>query len=417
MTRQIGNVVGVAASGALAVGTAAVAVLTGYLAALTLGAAARRPPKPGAATPPPPSRRRFAILVPAHDEELVIGRALDSFAALDYPSDLFQVHVVADNCSDRTADIVRAAGFHVHERVDAVAPGKGPALNWVYQRVRSSSWQFEAVVIVDADTTLHPAFLRHIAAELDGGALALQAFYGVRDAGDSAAAALRFAALACRHHVRPLGRTALGGSCGLFGNGMVFATELMDGLSWTGHLTEDMEFQMELLLDGHRVGYVPGATLEAEMPGTLDAAASQNERWELGRIEMARRYVPVLARRAVRQRRHRAASVDAVLDHLVPPLSVLIAANAICGTGSLAMAVLARRRVDRVNLAVSAASSAAIVGHVLFGLRSVDAPPAIYRALWKAPRLIVWKVALWRRVLDKPADVEWTRTTRNSEAE
>jgi len=415
MARRMARGVGAAASGVLTVGSAGIGVLTGYLGAVTLSALSTRAGGPGAAPAPAPTGQRFAILVPAHNEALVIGRALAGFAALDYPSELFQVHVVADNCSDDTAGIVRAAGFQVHERADTVAPGKGPALNWLYRRVRDGDWPFDAVVIIDADTTLHPAFLRHVAAALDDGAAALQAFYGVRDAGDSTATAIRYAALACRHHVRPLGRTALGGSCGLFGNGMVFSTELMDGRQWTGHLTEDMEFQMELLLDGHCVAYVPGAVLEAEMPGTLDAAVTQNERWELGRIQMARRYVPLLARRAIRQRRLRAASVDAVLDHLVPPLSVLIAANAACGLGSLVTAVIGRRRIDRINLATSAASSAVLVGHVLVGLRSVNAPPAVYGALWKAPRMIMWKVGLWRRVLNDPGQVDWTRTTRNAE--
>ena len=395
--------------------TGAVGILAGYLAVITGAAAATRSPRPGAGPPPTPSGRRFAILVPAHNEQLVIGQALDGFAHLDYPPELFQVHVVADNCSDETAAVVRRSRFSVHERTDAQMPGKGPALNWLYRRVRDGDWAFDAVVIVDADTTLNPSFLRHVAAALDDGAVAIQAFYGVRDPDGSPTAALRYAALACRHHVRPLGRVAIGGSCGLYGNGMVFATDLMDGRSWTGHLTEDMEFQMELLLDGHLVRYVPGAVLEAEMPSTLDAASSQNERWELGRIEMARRYVPMLARRAIRQRKQRLAHADATLDALVPPLSVLIAANAVCGISSLAMALIGRRRIDRINLASSAFSSAVIVGHVLFGLRAIDAPRSVYRSLWKAPRFILWKLGLWRRLLDRQATVQWTRTTRNIE--
>jgi 1,2-diacylglycerol 3-beta-glucosyltransferase len=396
-------------------GTWTVGVLTSYLGLVTVAAIAQGSARPGGAPRPAPSTRRFAIMVPAHNEAALIGRALESFELLDYPRELFQVHVVADNCSDGTADTVRRSGFEVHERVDLQVPGKGPALNWLLERLLVDDGRFDSVVIVDADTTVHPAFLSHLAATLDDGARVAQAFYGVRDAGDSTATALRFAALACRHHVRPLGRTALGGSSGLYGNGMAFDVEVMQARAWTGHLTEDMEFQMELLLDGYRVAYVPGAMLEAEMPLSLEAAASQNERWELGRIEMARRYIPVLVSRVVKDRKLRAARADAVLDHMVPPLSVLMAATGATGLGAAMMALLRGRRIDRTNLLVTGISAATLTGHVLFGLRSVGAPTAMYRALWRAPRFVLWKFGLWLRILIKPSRVEWVRTARNSE--
>ena len=248
------------------------------------------------------------------------------------------------------------------------------------------------------------------------GARAAQGYYGVHDADGSSAAALRAAALACRHNLRPLGRTAIGASSGLYGNGMAFDRELMNGRRWSGHLTEDMEFQMDLLLDGHRVAYVPGAVLEAEMPHNLESATSQNERWELGRQQMARRYIPELTRRLMSGPGElRTAYADAIFDHLVPPLSVLIAANMLCGSGAAVMTVTRGRRLDRLNLLSSALSATVIVVHVVAGLRSVDAPRSAYRALLNAPRLIAWKIRLWLRVLIRPNSVTWTRTTRNVE--
>jgi 1,2-diacylglycerol 3-beta-glucosyltransferase len=392
------------------------AALTGYLAVLTAAGLRKRPDRSSADALADSSPRRFALLVPAHNEEAVIGRTLDSFSHLDYPRDQFQVHVVADNCSDGTADVVRSCGFNAHVRVDTASPGKGPALNWLLDRLQADGAPFDTVVIVDADTTLHTDFLRHMAVALDGGAQAAQAYYGVHDPGGSTAAALRSAALACRHNLRPLGRSAIGASCGLYGNGMAFDKELMKGRRWSGHLTEDMEFQMDLLLDGQRVAYVAGALLEAEMPHNLDSATSQNERWELGRQQMARRYIPTLVRRLISGPRElRVAHADAIFDHLVPPLSVLIAANMLCGVGSAAMTVARGRRIDRLNLVSSVISATVIVLHVTAGLRSVDAPRSTYRALLHAPRMVAWKIRLWLRVLARPEAVTWTRTTRNVE--
>ena len=137
--------------------------------------------------------------------------------------------------------------------------------------------------------------------QLAAGALVVQGQYRVRDSGASPAAGLRAIALALRHHLRPLGRTALGGSSGLYGNGMAFRSSVLRGRSWSNHLTEDLELQMELLLDGIPVAYAPDAVVEAAMPSTLEASATQNERWERGRVELARRYVPRLLRRAIEQ--------------------------------------------------------------------------------------------------------------------
>ena len=409
--RTIGSVATV-----LTVGTSALGALTAYLGLLTVAAIGKRSDRPGTNAPSAISPRRFAILVPAHNEEAVIGRTLESFRHLDYPPDQFEVHVVADNCTDRTEDVVRRSGFNAHVRIDTADPGKGPALNWLHDQLQADGTPFDTVLIIDADTTVHPDFLQHMAAALDGGARAAQAYYGVRDADGSTAAALRSAALACRHNLRPLGRKALGASCGLYGNGMAFDKDIMNGRQWSGHLTEDMEFQMDLLLDGQRVTYVAGAVLEAEMPHNLGSATSQNERWELGRQQMARRYIPPLTRRLISGPPHlRAAYADAIFDHLVPPLSVLTAANIFCGVGAGVMTATRGRRIDRLNLLSSALSGTVIVLHVAAGLRSVGAPRTTYVALLRAPRLIAWKIRLWLRVLIRPNSVTWTRTTRNVE--
>jgi cellulose synthase/poly-beta-1,6-N-acetylglucosamine synthase-like glycosyltransferase len=401
-----------AAVGTIAVaGTLAVSGSASYLGVLTLAAKSRN----GRRQPPvvAPSKR-FVLLVPAHDEELVIGLALEAFRALEYPADLFSVHVVADNCTDRTAEIVRNSGFHAHERDDRDNPGKGPALNWLLDSLIAAGKQFDVVVIVDADTTVHPQFLRRMNDAFCGGAVAAQGFYGVRDAGASATAGVRYAALACRHHLRPLGRTALGGSCGLYGNGMAFDVALMRGRRWSGHLIEDAEFQMELLLDGHLVAYVPEARIEAEMPDSTTAATSQNERWELGRLQLAQRFVPTLFRRSIAPRDPlRIAYLDAAIDHLVPPLSVLVAANAASTATSIAGIALGSRR-SRLAAIANIVSAATIAIHVVTGLRSVKAPASVYRSLLDAPRLIWWKLRLWLRVVSHPDDVGWTRTSRNA---
>ncbi len=412
---SIAGVAGAVVAAPVAAATIAVAALTGYLGVLTVAGTRReRRRRASTSSTPAAAARRFAILVPAHDEAMGIARSVRSMVEQSHPEQRFEVHVVADNCTDDTAAVARAAGATVHERFDLDDRGKGAALNWLHARLQDDPEPFDAYVIVDADSTLAPGFLSAIDRAFDGGASVVQGFYGVRDPDDSPTTALRYAALACRHHLRPLGRTAIGASCGLFGNGMAFRADVLAGRQWSGHLTEDIEFQMELLLDGTLVDYAPDARLEAEMPGGIDASTTQNQRWELGRIQVAKRFVPLLVRRlGSGPMRQRIAAADALADQLVPPLSVLAVGQLAVDALAIAVAVAHPTRPTKLVAATAVASTAVLVGHVLAGLRAVRAPASIYRAFAKAPSMIVWKVKLWLGVLRGQDEVTWTRTARN----
>jgi cellulose synthase/poly-beta-1,6-N-acetylglucosamine synthase-like glycosyltransferase len=393
-----------------------VAVIVGHSSLLMVAAwwavvGRRRPP--GRPTMP---QRRFAVLIPAHNEERLIGSTLDSVAAIDYPDDLYDVHVVADNCTDRTVEIVRARGVEAHDRVAPTDGGKGPALQWLLARLWDRGDVHDAVVIIDADTLVSPNLLKAMDATLAEDASAAQAYYAVRDSGTSVAAGFRAAALAVRHFQRPLGRTQLGGSSGLYGNGMAFRTDLLRSRSWSNHLTEDIEFQLDLLLDGHKVRLAADAAVEAEMPATVEASVTQHERWERGRLDMARRYLPALGRRAVTGGpAGRFAYLDAALDQVCAPFSVVGLATAAWAAVAVVRVVVAPSRRARLAVITPVALLVAQVGQVLSALAMVRAPATVYRSLFAAPRLAAWKLRLWLRMFIRPGQATWIRTARNDE--
>lgn len=401
----------------LALSPLLVTPVVGYLSLLTgaawwsvIGRSRREPQSPGG---PPPVLSRFAVLIPAHNEEQLIASTVRSLLVADYPEGLVEVHVVADHCSDRTADVAAREGARVHVHDDPEPAGKGPALQWVLDHLHDPG---DAVVILDADSIVEPGFFTALDARFADGAQVVQAYYAVRDIDTSVAVGLRAAALALRHHLRPLGRTALGGSCGLFGNGMAFRHEVLQGRRWSEHLTEDLEFQVELLLDDVLVDFAPDAVLEAEMPTTLDDSRTQNERWERGRLDLARRYLPRLLRAAtVARGRRRFALLDTAADLAVPPLSVVVAASAASTLASAASHAVWPTRASRLGTRTAAASTAALAVFVLSGLRLARVPRSVYRALAGAPAAVAWKLALWVRMVRRPEDASWTRTARNAE--
>ena len=123
---------------------------------------------------------RFAFVVPAHNEEAGIAATVESLFAVDWPKENFQVVVVADNCSDSTADKARAAGATVLERQNKDLRGKGYALEHAFHWVLNDT-AADAVVVVDADTIVSKNLLLSYASRIAEGALAMQAEYGVRN--------------------------------------------------------------------------------------------------------------------------------------------------------------------------------------------------------------------------------------------
>jgi len=394
---------------------AAVVVAVGYLGVLT-GAAwtTRSRDRP---TPLDRPDLRLCVLIPAHDEATGIGATLISLQASDYPSELVDVHVVADHCTDATADVVRWHGFHVHER-DGERPGKGPALTWLLDRLSETSRErFDAYVFVDADTVVAPDALSHLAAAIAAGHAVVQGHYAVRDPDQTGVVAFRAAALAARTYLRPLGRTALGGSAGLYGTGMAFRADVAAGLRWSGHLTEDVETHLELLEHGILVAFAPAARFEAEMPTTLAAAASQHERWERGRAQLATGAVPRLLRGALRGGPvSRRAYLDAALDQAVPPFSVVVLASAVwASVATLRLVSVPHDQGARRDAAVAALTLTTQATYVWCALRLVDSSPAVVRSLWtEGPRMLWWKVRLWARVVSTSGGGTWVRTTRNA---
>ena len=378
---------------------------------LLLAAAAALPGR--RALPQPGRLRRFCILIPAHDEELNLGAVLAGLRRLDYPADRFAVVVIADNCTDGTARAARAGGAEVLERVDADRRGKGYALEWAVRQLLADARRFDAFVVMDADSLLNPAFLRQMNARLDGGAHAIQARYDVLNAWESWRTRLMTVALALAHHVKPLGRARLGLSDGLKGNGMCFSREAAERVPWSGEsITEDMEHTLRLVRAGYRVEYAPEARVEAQMPTTGRQAASQRCRWEGGRWGLARRAVPLLAEGL---RRRNLVLADRAADLLMPPFAEMLAVPAVMVLAAAGWRLaLPESGAAQLALGAWAGVLAACVAYLAAGLAIARVPAGLACALLLAPAYMLWKFALYGRMVARRGAQGWRRTERRT---
>lgn len=346
----------------------------------------------------------FAVLIPAHNEEVVIAGAVRSVASVAYPEALRHIVVVADNCTDGTATVARDAGAIVYERFDDTQRAKGFALRWLLDRLADEGKRFDAYVIVDADSQLSPTFLELMAGVLATGAKAAQGQYRVANDDGAWTAGLRAVAFALFNHLRPLGRSVFGWSAGLKGNGMCFSRDVIERLGWGSHsLAEDAEYHALLVTHGIRVVYVPEAVVTSEMPTSLRQARSQQARWERGRLDLVRACAGPLLRSFLQN--HDLAALDAVLEIAVPPLSMLMAAGVAC----LGCAILLRWEPA---LLLAVALLALLALHVCIGAALAELSGRAYLSLLRAPLYIAWKCWVYLAAFVGRGGGPWVRTER-----
>jgi 1,2-diacylglycerol 3-beta-glucosyltransferase len=384
---------------AVIVGTA----LSLYLLLLAIASLRRPLPTGGQGAP----TTYFAILIPAYDEELVIGRLLDSVNGLDYPWELFEVHVIADHCSDQTVAIARSLGATVHERGDPDPRGKSRSLQWLVQRLLASeaSESIDAFIVLDADSIVSRNFLGAMDLRLRSGSPLIQGLVQIDDPGADRIGQLRALAYEFISHVRPLGRSALGISVGLRGNGMCITRDCAARFPWdSDSLTEDYELHGRLLAAGLHVTFAPDAIVRTQLPQSLAVARTQSERWERGRLDVMRHHVPALLGHGLRQRSW--SSIDGAIELLVPPFSIFM----VLMLGLLGLSLLS----GIVPLIVLAMIGLVAQGlYILRGLVLASTRyPHIHRALFYVPVFVLWRLWLYVAVLTRRGRVQWIRTVR-----
>lgn len=268
--------------------------------------------------------RTFAILVAAHNEEKVIGPLLANLNGLDYPRDLYDVFVVADNCSDGTARIAASYGATVMERFDKVRIGKGYAMEWMLERLWQRERQYDAVLVFDADNLISAGFLREMNDKLSDGHRVIQSYVETKNPYDSWVSLSYAITYWFINRMWQQARHNWGMVSTLAGTGMCFEANLLKEMGWNAtSLTEDVEFTARCIEREIYPTWAPDAIVYDEKPVTLSSSIRQRLRWMRGHTDCARRYIVPLFVSALRTRKF--AQFDAVM-YLFQPIRFLFVA-------------------------------------------------------------------------------------------
>jgi len=376
----------------------------GYLLLLAIGAIR------SASTPETRHRSpstRFMIIIPAHDESSVIRTTVSRLLAIEYPVHLFSIHIIADHCSDNTAEAARQAGAVAHKRNEGPRTGKGAALSWLFQKILKKD-QCDAVVIFDADTRVDSEFLRVMDWRLAQGDQVIQGQHVIRNPESGWFPALTWAMFLIDNRFQNLGRSNLGWSAKNMGDSICFRVDVLLQMGWGEGLTEDYHLRHKLLLHDIRIAYEPAAIGYGEAPITWDRARAQRARWLRGTHDSSKQYVKQLILQGVKRRN--LAMLDGALQARFPSYSTLSLLSLIL----LMIQVLMNYFIKQIfPLPLVGAWAAMVVTLLIYpwvGLALERAPVRAYIAILIGPYFILWRtwLALTSRFGRK--QVTWIRT-------
>lgn len=231
-------------------------------------------------------KHRYAVIISARNERLVIGQLVESIKKQNYPKELIDVFVVADNCSDDTAKIARKAGAIVYERTNKDLVGKGYALDYIFKIIMQEYKEkgYEGYFIFDADNILDRNYISEMNKLFDNGYKVITSYRNSKNFNSnwiSAGYALWF--LRESKYLNNA-RMILNTSCAISGTGFLVSDEIIKrNNGWKYHLlTEDLEFSVDIVLKGEKIGYCHKAKFYDEQPCTFKQSWNQRLRWSKG---------------------------------------------------------------------------------------------------------------------------------------
>jgi len=348
---------------------------------------------------------RLLLLVTAHNEELLIDSCVRSLIALDYPPARFSVVVIADNCTDRTADLARAASARCLERHDVEHPGKPRAVAWALKQLPLGA--YDAVVIVDADAVVDAQFATALAAAAPLTHKAVQPYNDVRNPAESAVTRLAAVFSTARYRGSFVLKWRAGVNVPLSA-GMCIGTAILTEHGWDAFsIGEDWEWYAILTALGIRIDYAPGAHLYAQEAKSLAQSAAQRQRWTAGKLTVLGRRGPQILRNTQIGLHTK---IDAIAELSAPGPVVHLGVVALLGVLTQALTL----PLATVLILALTASVIRPAAYTIVGLRGDHHPMRAALAFAFLPIYAVWRLAVAVASLRMIGDRPWIRTRRHA---
>jgi len=357
-----------------------------------------------------PQQHKFAIIIPAHNEETLIENAVASCRQSRYPPYMFEVFVVADNCSDSTAARARAAGATVMIRSDNVRTGKGCALEWAFEQPAVE--HFSAYVILDADCTLDANALAVFNTHLAQGAEVLQSSYGPANADASAVSYILAIGNRIESRLFYYPKSKLGLPIFLRGTGMVLTKSVLQRVPWNPcSIVEDSEYSIALIRKRVPVVYLWETLVRTVFPVDMEQLTTQRRRWAKGNLSLGKKMAMRMILEGIRKRDF--ALLDGGWSLMVLSRPLIMAEMGLSVALCAVAATLLPGYFSRFLLTNAIAAAAIQSGYFLTPVFMEDLAARRLLLLLRAPLVIATLVGIsFRGLLATPVS-SWDRTPRS----
>ena len=239
---------------------------------------------------------KFMAIIPAHNEEDVVVNLIESLKHQNYPKELLDIYVIADNCTDRTAELAKEAGAIVYERFDPEKKTKGYAMQWFLAQKIEENANYDAFCVFDADNIVDKEFINNMNKKLCQGEEVVQGYRDIKNPTDNwitSGYAIFYWTMNRFYH---LARYNLGLSPLINGTGFMVKFDVIKPEGWnTKTLTEDIEFSLKNIIKGKKLGWAVDAKVYDEQPLGFVQSWKQRTRWTVGHIQCIKEYTKPLA--------------------------------------------------------------------------------------------------------------------------
>ncbi len=351
---------------------------------------------------------RFAIAIPAHDEEAVIGQTVARLKHQNYPPDMFDLFVVADFSSDHTAQNARKQGAICYERDSGEHGQKALALHWLFERIFEREQTYDAIVVFDADTLVDTNFLRTISTRISQGAKVVQGRHVIINPEDGWVPSLAWAMMTIDNRFNNQGRANLKLSAKNMGDSICYTREVIEKYGCGSGLAEDYQFRFRLLLEKIHIEYEPSAVGYGQASLSWKSAVPQQRRWRKGAMDASSQYRKQMLLQGIGQKDP--ALIDGVLGSTIPSYSTLTFTTILI----LLLHIIFFSYFSSIQTYLLGVMAFLLFIYPLMGLYLEKSPRWAYLALLSGPFYMVWRTWIVLRLRLIPRAITWVRTPHKS---
>jgi cellulose synthase/poly-beta-1,6-N-acetylglucosamine synthase-like glycosyltransferase len=350
----------------------------------------------------------FAIAIPAHDEEAVIAQTIINLKGQKYPLDMFDIYVVADYCSDRTAQNAIEHGAICFERNSGERGQKGIALKWLFERIFESEKKYDAIIVLDADTLVEENLLKYMNSRINQGGKVIQGKHIINNPTKGWISSFSWILMTIDNRFNNQGRANLNLSAKNMGDSICYRSEVLRNIDLSGSLTEDYQYRFRLLLNGILIEYEPSAIGYGQAPLSMIAVRNQQVRWRSGALEASAQYRKQLYLKWITQKKP--ALIDAVIGSTIPSYSTLTLTTFV----GLFIHILFFDFFSSIQIYLWGSTAFLWCAYPILGLYLEKAPFRSYFALLFGPIFIIWRTWIVLKLRLFPQKITWERTPHES---